>query len=191
MKKQLGFYMDSSRCIGCFSCAMACKNQYHQESGVVWREVYPLKEEIYPHAERAFYSLACNHCEHPVCAEVCPTAAYTKRESDGVVIHDAQRCIGCGNCIRACPYGAPRYNPVTKKAEKCSLCWQRLDAGLQPACVQGCPTSALQLLDLATFDNPDAVQYPPGYPRATALNPSTRFRAPKLPKVIKLQEQNK
>ena len=121
MKKQLGFYVDAKRCIGCFACAMACKNQYHQASGVVWRQVYPLKEEVYPHHERAFYSLSCNHCEHPACMEVCPAAAYTKREQDGVVVHHQEKCIGCANCVRSCPYGAPRFNPGTERAEKCNL----------------------------------------------------------------------
>jgi DMSO reductase iron-sulfur subunit len=188
MKKQLGFYVDAKRCIGCFTCAMACKNQYHQENGVVWRQVYALKTEIYPHHERAFYSLACNHCEHPTCLEVCPVNAYAKRE-DGIVVHDQEKCIGCGNCIRSCPYGAPRYNPALKKAEKCSLCWQRIDAGLAPACVQSCPTSALSLIDLSTFDEPNAVQYPPGYPRMEKLNPSTRFRQAELPTIYRRDAQ--
>ena len=188
MKKQLGFYVDAKRCIGCFACAMACKNQYHQASGVVWRQVYPLKEEIYPHHERAFYSLSCNHCEHPVCMEVCPASAYTKREQDGVVMHHQERCIGCGNCVRSCPYGAPRFNPVTERAEKCSLCWQRLDAGIDPACVKSCPTNALRLINLATFNEPNALQFPPGYPRMPRLNPSTRFRQAELPKIIKPED---
>ncbi|MCF8031383.1 MAG: 4Fe-4S dicluster domain-containing protein [Desulfohalobiaceae bacterium] len=185
MKKQLAFYIDSRRCIGCFTCAMACKNQYHQPYGVIWRDVYELKEEIYPHRERAFYSLACNHCENPTCLNVCPVIAYYKREKDGVVVHEQDKCIGCGNCIRACPYGAPRYNPVLKRAEKCSFCWQRLDAGLKPACVLGCPTRALQIVDLAEFDEPNAVQYPAGFPRYPGLNPSVRFRLPAMPKMIR------
>ena len=185
MAKQLAFWVDVRRCIGCFSCAMACKNQYHQPPGVKWREVYPLKEEIYPHRERAFLSLACNHCQHPTCLYVCPVKAYTKREKDGVVVHEQPKCIGCGNCIRSCPYGAPRYNPLLKKAEKCSLCWQRLDAGLKPACVQGCPTKALQLVDLGEFREVDTVQYIAGFPKFTELNPSIRFRPPRQPLEIR------
>ncbi|QJT08694.1 4Fe-4S dicluster domain-containing protein [Oceanidesulfovibrio marinus] len=184
MTKQYAFFVDAKRCIGCFTCAMACKNQYHQEPGVHWRQVYPLNEEIYPHRERAFYSLACNHCENPTCANVCPVKAYYKREEDGVVVHEQDKCIGCGNCIRSCPYGAPRYNPVLKKAEKCSFCYQRLDAGLKPACVQSCPVEALQIVDLAEFDNPNAVQYPAGFPRFTKLNPSVRFILPEQPRMV-------
>jgi Fe-S-cluster-containing dehydrogenase component len=164
---------------------MACKNQYHQENGVIWRYVYDLKEEIYPHRERAFYSLACNHCENPTCLNVCPVKAYYKRDEDGVVVHEQDKCIGCGNCIRACPYGAAKYNPVLKKAEKCSFCWERLDAGLKPACVLSCPTDALQIVDLAEFDEPNAVQYPPGFPKYTDLNPSVRFRMPETPALLR------
>ena len=87
MKKQYGFFIDTERCIGCFTCAMACKNQYHQPETVVWRQVYPISEEIYPYSERAFYSLACNHCENPACLNVCPVKAYYKRE-DGIVVHE-------------------------------------------------------------------------------------------------------
>jgi Fe-S-cluster-containing dehydrogenase component len=164
---------------------MACKNQYHQPKGVKWRYVYPLKEEVYPHRERAFLSLACHHCENPTCLEVCPVIAYYKRDKDGVVVHQQEKCIGCGNCIRSCPYGAPKFNPVVQKAEKCSLCWQRLDDGLKPACVQGCPTRALDLVDLAKFREPDTVQYVAGFPRFPQLNPSIRFRPARQPLEIR------
>lgn len=185
MKKHYAFLVDSERCIGCFTCAMACRNYYHQEEGVIWRQVHPLSEEIYPHRERAFLSLACNHCENPACLNVCPVEAYTKREEDGVVVHHQEKCIGCGNCIRSCPYGAPKYNPVEKRAEKCSFCHERLDAGLKPACVQSCPTKALQLIDLAETEEANQVQYPAGYPRMEKLNPSTRFILPKTPKMVR------
>lgn len=185
MKKQYGFLVDSDLCIGCFTCAMACRNYYRHEEDVIWRQVYPLAEEIYPHRERAFFSLACNHCEDPTCLNVCPVEAYSKRDKDGVVVHHQDKCIGCSNCIRSCPYGAPKYNPVVKKAEKCSFCHERLDAGLKPACIQSCPTGALSLIDLATFEKTTEVQFPAGYPKMEKLNPSTRFVLPKAPKMVR------
>jgi len=188
MKKQLGFLVDAERCLGCFTCAMACKNQYHQENGVKWRQIYPLKEEIYPHKERAFYSLACNHCENPTCLQVCPVKAYYKRDKDGVVVHEQKKCIGCKNCIRSCPYGVPQHNAAMKKAEKYSLCYQRLDAGLKPMCVQQCPVEAIVVIDLANFDSTGTVQFAPGFSKQTSLNPSVRFRAPKLPEVVRREK---
>ncbi len=187
MKKQLGFFVDARRCIDCFSCAMACKNQYHQPAGVKWRDVFPKDEEFYPHLESAHLTLACNHCENPSCLPVCPVEAISKREKDGVVVLDQEECSDCGNCIEACPYDAPKRNSKVEKAEKCNFCWQRLDAGKQAACVQGCPTKALQMVDLSTFDEPDTRRYIAGFPRLTRLNPSIRFRPPRKTKMVKRQ----
>jgi Fe-S-cluster-containing dehydrogenase component len=183
MQKQLAFLVNSKKCIGCYSCAMACKNQYHQEPGVVWRDLQPLSVKDYPHRERAFYSLACNHCANPVCAEVCPVQAHVKREKDGIVVHTAEKCIYCMECIEACPYGAAKDNKILGRAEKCSMCVERIDAGLLPSCVMGCPTKALTLVDLAKLDNKEAVQYPAGFEKHEDLNPSTRFIPPATPKL--------
>lgn len=180
--KQLAFKVDSKKCIGCHTCAMACKNQYHQEVGVVWRDIYPLSEDIYPFDERAYYSLACNHCATPVCVEVCPVEAHVKREKDGIVVHSADKCIFCRACIEECSYKAPKANEKLGRAEKCSMCAERIDAGLKPACVQGCPAKALTLIELK--DAGDAVQYPAGFGRYERLNPSTRFIEPSVPKVV-------
>jgi len=177
------FLFDSGKCIGCRGCAMACKNYHRLIPEMTWRYVFPLAENIYPHRERAFYSLSCHHCAKPVCLEVCPTGAYSLRP-DGIVMHNQPTCIGCQNCVRSCPYGAPRYNPVEKHAEKCSLCYELIDAGKQPACVTGCITHALALVDLNQDDlPPEAVQFPQGYPEFPALNPGTRFLLPKVPRL--------
>ena len=186
MKKRYAFLMNADKCIGCRGCAMACKTFNQLEPNMVWRQVYPLAESIYPHRERAFYSLACNHCDDPACLRACPTGSYEKRE-DGIVVHHQETCIGCTNCVRSCPYGAPRYNAEEKHAEKCSMCWERIDAGLLPACVQACPVGALELVDLNTLDEPNAVQFPAGYPSMPRLNPSTRFILPRMPRQIRGQ----
>ncbi len=184
MTKRYAFMVDMDKCIGCRGCAMACKNYNRLEPEIAWRYVYPLDEKIYPHHNRAFLSLACNHCEHPVCLTACPVKAYEKRP-DGIVVHFQNRCIGCGNCIRSCPYGAPKYNASEKRAEKCSMCYERIDAGLEPACVQGCVVSAISIINLADFNEPNAIQYPAGYPRAVGLNPGTRFILPKMPRQVR------
>lgn len=175
-KKQLGFHHNMDLCIGCKACQMACKNEYELESEVNWRRVYPFREDP-AQPERNFLSVACNHCEHPECARVCPVGAYTKRE-DGIVVQDHAKCIGCRLCTMACPYGAARYSPKHRKASKCELCKDRLDQDLQPACVVACPMSALKLIDLAAFDQPLAVQSVPGFPDSDITHPSIRFTPP-------------
>jgi anaerobic dimethyl sulfoxide reductase subunit B len=87
-------------------------------------------------------SLSCNHCDRPICAEVCPTGAYQKRE-DGAVLLDSSRCMGCRYCEWACPYGAPRFDAENGWMTKCTLCSDRLDEGLPPSCVSSCPMRAL------------------------------------------------
>ncbi len=169
--KQLGFHVNAKKCLGCFTCAMACKNLYHQPAAVTWRNLYNLDDPIYPHSFRAFYSLACNHCETPACLRACPVGAYSKRDSDGVVIHDQDKCIGCGNCIRSCPFGAPQYNEELKKAEKCSFCWQRLDEALKPACILSCPVNAIEMIDVNSIDmNTTKVSTGIQYPVSVSLS---------------------
>ncbi|MBD5608592.1 MAG: 4Fe-4S dicluster domain-containing protein [Desulfovibrio sp.] len=176
------FLLDISKCIGCRGCAMACKNFYNLEPEMIWRQVYPLAESIYPHTGRAFLSLSCNHCVNPVCVTACPTSSYTQRE-DGIVVHNMETCIGCQNCVRSCPYGAPRYSATLGKVQKCGMCWERLDAGLQPACVLGCVTGALQIINLDDYVAAGLVQYPAGYPVMKKINPSTRFILPREPEM--------
>jgi Fe-S-cluster-containing dehydrogenase component len=90
---------------------------------------------------------SCYHCEAPHCVAVCPTGAMQKR-ADGIVFVDQERCIGCTACAGACPWGVPERNPSTGKAVKCDYCMDRLDAGLNPACVTRCTTHALKLVSL-------------------------------------------
>ena len=151
---------------------------------MVWRQVYPMDESIYPDRDRAFLPLSCNRCDNPACLAACPTCSYEKRPA-AIVVHHQETCIGCSNCIRSCPYGAPRFNKAEKHAEKCSLCHERLDAGLQPACVQACLTGALQLIDLNAPLPGGLVQYPAGYPNMPRLNPSTRFILPRAPRLAR------
>ncbi len=88
-------------------------------------------------------SMSCNHCDEPSCADACPTGAQDKRFEDGLVLIDEDKCIGCGMCARACPYGALNLNPVTRKMTKCNACEDRLREGFNPDCVDACPYGAL------------------------------------------------
>ena len=94
-----------------------------------------------------FVPKLCNLCEHSPCAQVCPVGA-TFDTPDGAVLVDPKYCIGCGFCIQACPYGCRFLNPITKTAEKCSLCYHRITRGLRPACVEVCPGGARIFGDL-------------------------------------------
>lgn len=100
-----------------------------------------------------FVPKLCNLCEHSPCVQVCPVGA-TFDAPDGAVLIDPKYCIGCGFCVQACPYGCRFLSPVTKTAEKCTLCYHRITKGLTTACCEACPTGARQLADLKNPKDP-------------------------------------
>jgi anaerobic dimethyl sulfoxide reductase subunit B (iron-sulfur subunit) len=142
MSKQLGFYVDSKRCVQCHSCQVACKSVNNVELGPTWRQVLSYWDGTFPHVTNHTISISCLHCAHPACLEICPAGAITKRPEDGIVVVDQNECVGCRNCAKACPYGAPQFG-ANGKMQKCILCMDRLTVGLQPACVATCPGEAL------------------------------------------------
>ena len=148
------FTFDASACSGCKACQIACKDKNNLPTGVLWRRVFEVSGGTWTQQDDAWtnnvfsynLSIACNHCEHPKCAGVCPTDAYVTR-ADGIVYIDESKCMGCGYCSWACPYAAPRYNPQLGHMTKCNFCMDNLDAGLPPACVAACP---MRVLDFVT-----------------------------------------
>jgi anaerobic dimethyl sulfoxide reductase subunit B (iron-sulfur subunit) len=148
--KQYAFYFDSSSCSGCKACQVACKDRHGLRVGLLWRRVYEVTGGTWTRRGEAWISsvfayhvsLACNHCEQPICAEVCPTGATAKR-ADGIVLIDPDKCIGCRYCSWACPYGAPQYDAEAGRMTKCTFCAEDLGAGLPPSCVAACPLRAL------------------------------------------------
>ena len=153
MDKQLGFYFDASRCTGCKTCAVACKDKNGvgtdrqlrrviEHAGGEWTEDVngAWKQDVFAY----YVSLGCNHCSNPLCTKVCPTGAHAKHpEKGGLVLIDEKLCIGCGNCSYACPYQAPQYDTASRKMTKCNGCEDRLVKGLLPICVEACPQRAL------------------------------------------------
>jgi anaerobic dimethyl sulfoxide reductase subunit B (iron-sulfur subunit) len=143
---KLAFHVDTRYCSGCKSCQLACKDKNKLPVGQLWRRVYEITEGEWQPRGAAWtqnikaynVSISCNHCERCICIEVCPVKAYQRRE-DGVVTIDQSRCMGCGYCALACPYGAPQFNPELGRMGKCDFCQDRLEAGKPPVCVEACP----------------------------------------------------
>lgn len=145
---QFGFYIDQSRCIGCHTCAVACKDWHDVPAGPVnWRWVVTVESGRYPEVFVAYFSLSCLHCADPGCMQVCPVHAISKRHEDGIVLVDWEACLGkgaCGKCKEACPYGAPQFGTgEDAKMQMCDLCIERWKEGRKPICVGACPMRAL------------------------------------------------
>ncbi len=131
--------IDLESCIGCHACTIACKSEHDIPIGV-WRcWVKEVEKGAFPNTKREFLPVLCNQCDDAPCQNICPTKALFRR-SDGIVDLDADWCIGCKSCIAACPYDQLFIDPNTMTAEKCNFCANRLEVGLEPACVVVCPT---------------------------------------------------
>jgi len=147
--------IDTGRCIGCQSCAVACKREGQVPLGVFRTWVKSVEKGSFPAVTRHYLPVNCNQCERPVCVSVCPVKA-TYQRPDGVVVVDPHRCIGCQYCKAACPYGVRYLDPVKHIISKCSFCDHRLDANLPPACVAACPSGARLVGDRSNPQDPVA-----------------------------------
>ena len=147
------FTFDASACTGCKACQEACRDKNDLPTGVLWRWVVEVSGGEWQQTGRAWensvfaynLSLACSHCVHPKCAGVCPVDAFHVRP-DGIVLIDQAKCMGCGYCTWACPYGAPQYLSEQGVMSKCNFCFDNIDAGLPPACVAACPLRVLNFI---------------------------------------------
>lgn len=140
---------DTTKCIGCNECAVACKKVNHLapdlprrwdvDDGLSARNWTSIVEG----PKRALVRKQCRHCLEPACVSACPVGALHKTET-GAVVYDGGKCMGCRYCMMACPYGIPRYDweLAVPYVRKCILCYERLRDGVQPACTQACPTKA-------------------------------------------------
>lgn len=149
---QQAFFFDGTRCSGCKTCMFACKDAYDLDVGTAYRRVLEYTGgDTVRNGDGTFgstcfsynVSVACNHCDDPVCVRVCPTEAMHKDEQTGLVSVNDRHCIGCGYCHLSCPYSAPRVDRVKGHSVKCDGCIERVAAGEKPVCVEACPARAL------------------------------------------------
>jgi Fe-S-cluster-containing dehydrogenase component len=132
------FVIDQSRCIGCRACVQSCE-ECGTHRGISMIHL----DELDPSVTTQTVPMVCMHCEDPTCAEVCPADAI-KQNEDGIVQSSLKpRCIGCSNCVYACPFGVPKYVGAFDQMMKCDMCYDRTAVGLKPMCASVCPSQAL------------------------------------------------
>lgn len=153
--KRYGMVIDLRKCVGCQACTVSCSVENLPPIGQFRTTVLQYEVDVHgASTPSAMVSLPrlCNHCDNPPCVPVCPVQA-TFQRTDGIVLIDNTRCVGCGYCVQACPYDARFINHETQTADKCTFCEHRLEAGLLPACVESCVGGARIIGDL---NDPDS-----------------------------------
>ncbi|HEY7577774.1 MAG TPA: 4Fe-4S dicluster domain-containing protein [Acetobacteraceae bacterium] len=172
--RSYGFFTDTTLCIGCKACEVACKEwnnlpadqigltgHSYDNTGALsansWRHVSFIEHAVRDDVATPFQSGwlmmsdVCKHCHNAPCVEACPTGALFRTEFDTVVVqHDI--CNGCGYCVPACPFGVVDISTLDGKAHKCTLCYDRLKGGLEPACAKACPTDSIQFGEVTELE---------------------------------------
>lgn len=168
-----GFYFDSSRCVNCKTCQVACRVKNDLPVGAFFRTVDSFETGSFPNVGLYHISHACNHCADPACVRNCPTGAMYQDEADGTIQHNDDVCIGCRSCIMACPYGAPVYLEDEGIVGKCNACIDTREEDGEPTCVAACGMRALEFGDFDELKkkHPDAAVEIPCMPSASITDP--------------------
>lgn len=193
--EQYRFHFNAVACVGCRCCEVACNEQNNNPADVKWRRVGEMEGGIFPAFTQLLNSMSCNHCIDPACLIGCPTESYIKIAQTGIVVHDDDTCIGCQYCTWNCPYGVPVFHEERKIVTKCHMCHERLDVGQSPACVQSCPSGAIEIevvnikewLERDIDENANM----PFLPDARITNSTTRYTLPKnMPEIMKEMDEH-
>jgi DMSO reductase iron-sulfur subunit len=178
--EQYRFHFNMTKCIGCRSCEIACNEQNGNPAEIHWRRFGEIEGGTWPDTQRSYLSMGCNHCLDAECVKGCPVEAYTKDPATGIVLHSADACIGCQYCVWNCPYSVPQFNPERGVVGKCDMCHGRLEDGLEPACVNACPESAIEIeiVNMAEWRKDYTGAESPGMPAAGVTISTTRITLP-------------
>jgi DMSO reductase iron-sulfur subunit len=176
--KQHGFFFTADNCISCHACEAACSEKNNLPPHIAFRSVGYVEGGSWPSYQRLNISMACNHCDNPVCLKGCPTRAYTKFAEYGAVLQDPDICFGCGYCTWVCPYNAPQLDPIAGHVSKCNMCVDRLEVGLKPACAAACLAGALDfgIIETTPANRVQAETRIPGFPTPDITHPNIRFQ---------------
>lgn len=154
---QYGFFFDSTRCTGCRTCEMACKDYKDLSATIAFRKVYDYEggawsdvgDGTFTSDAFAYHvSLGCQHCAMPACMAKCPQGAIEKDTKTGLVHINQEKCTGVGACVETCPYNVPIVDKEKGKGVKCDGCADRVAEGKSPICVEACPLRALEFGDI-------------------------------------------
>lgn len=156
VNKKLAFVIDLKRCIGCDTCVVGCKVENQVAEGAFRLQVLDSRRDrvlekpqgTFPNLHQHWLPTMCHHCEEAPCIRACPTNTLWRRDEDGLVMLDTDKCIGCQRCGEECPYDALSFDATSGVADKCTGCVHRVDEGLGPACELVCPTRAIHFGDL-------------------------------------------
>ncbi|MFA6187895.1 MAG: DmsC/YnfH family molybdoenzyme membrane anchor subunit [Sulfuricurvum sp.] len=179
--EQYRFHFDATKCVGCRCCEVACNEQNNNPADIKWRRVGEMEGGSFPDTLLLFNSMSCNHCVDPACLIGCPTNSYIKFDN-GIVFHDDPSCIGCQYCTWNCPYGVPTYHEERHIVTKCHMCHERLALDQSPACVQACPSGAIEIeaVNITQWLEKDIDESGnmPHLANARLTNSTTRFTLP-------------